>query len=157
MTRHFYTDPLAAAWMAKHFGIEFRYWRWNDLSFQFTPVNARAVELDSSKLYIHPDSLHLLEPQVGDEYLLPRWKTGNLTGYRAGYYNGVRKARGCQLHGDRIGDEYYFSDTPDGHAQPFSIRDSVPEKRNVADVFKAIGFPKTRNGKPFHWPESEAV
>lgn len=22
MTRHFYTDPLAAAWMAKHFGMQ---------------------------------------------------------------------------------------------------------------------------------------
>jgi hypothetical protein len=66
MTRWFYTDPLAAAWMAKHYGMKFRYWRWDNLSYQFLPVNARAIDLDSSKLYTHPDSLHLLEPKVGD-------------------------------------------------------------------------------------------
>jgi hypothetical protein len=48
MTRHFYTDPLAVAWMAKHFGMEF------DPTF------------DERVHPIAKESLHLLEPKDGD-------------------------------------------------------------------------------------------
>lgn len=57
-----YKDPLAAAWMAKYHSMRFLKWKWSDLSFQFIP-SGRDKDPDSSKLYIHPDSLHLLEPQ----------------------------------------------------------------------------------------------
>lgn len=49
--RYFYTDPLAADWMVKHFGMEFEH---------------RGIRDENSIYIIHPDSLHLLEPQVGD-------------------------------------------------------------------------------------------
>lgn len=64
-TNLFYTDPLAAAWMAKHFGMEFRFWRWNDLSFQFLPTG-RNKNPDHSRLYIQPESLPLLKPKEWD-------------------------------------------------------------------------------------------
>lgn len=60
--RHFYTDPLAAAWMAKHFGMVFE-------------TSDSGVTISSSlythapnghRFYIHPDSLHLLEPKNKD-------------------------------------------------------------------------------------------
>lgn len=63
--RPYYNDPLAAAWMAKHHGMRFLKWKWSDLSFQFIPSGSDK-DPDSLKLYIHPDSLHLLEPQFGD-------------------------------------------------------------------------------------------
>jgi hypothetical protein len=47
--RYFYPDPLAPAWMARHFGMTF------DL-----------VEWQPDKFYIHPDSLPLLNVQYGD-------------------------------------------------------------------------------------------
>lgn len=70
MTRYYYTDPLAAAWMAEYFGMRFigdegqdldladgcGFWRGGTYYFY-----------DNEKLiYIHPDSVHLLEPQEGD-------------------------------------------------------------------------------------------
>lgn len=69
MTRKaFYTDPLAAAWMLRHHGMGFnvssgvaeniKHIRiWDEITDYYRPGN---------KFYIHPDSLHLLEPQVGD-------------------------------------------------------------------------------------------
>ncbi len=75
--RYFYTDPLAAAWMAKHFGMKFvvdnkslyaeRYmligeYRW---MFDLNHVG-KAFE-------IHADSQHLLMPEIGDiiEFFYP--------------------------------------------------------------------------------------
>ena len=69
--RFFYTDPLAAAWMAKHFGMTFEFWhreysyRPDDLEY----VVARFMRDGRVErpVYVHPDSLHLLEPQIGDQ------------------------------------------------------------------------------------------
>ena len=63
--QYFYRDPLAAAWMAKHFGMRFLHLKWNELDFQFLPIRKDA-DPDTSNLYIHPDSLPLLEPALGD-------------------------------------------------------------------------------------------
>lgn len=69
--RYFYTDPLAAAWMKHNYGMNF--------------ISARELFKDERSVcseglgwygfyeipsYIHPDSVHLLEPQVGDFLLL---------------------------------------------------------------------------------------
>lgn len=60
--RWFYTDPLAAAWMAKHFGMHF-----TDIDqLEVFPLNWTSPLLHGVRMYVHPDSLHLLEPQVGD-------------------------------------------------------------------------------------------
>lgn len=66
--RYYYTDALAAAWMAKHFGMKF----YHPDGDEFAPVGTSdAVDLfinaeHGQRLYIHHDSLALLEPQSGD-------------------------------------------------------------------------------------------
>lgn len=151
--KYYYTDPLAAAWMAKHFEMEF----WGcERKISKDLILACINDPFCPGWEIHPDSLHLLEPNKGDEYKLPRYKSGKITKYEVGYYTGLRKERGCQLHGDRIGDEYYFSDLLNGHAQPRIVRDSVAERRNIKDFFMQLGFPEKRNGVAFMWPEWES-
>lgn len=66
--KYFYKDPLAAAWMAKHFGMRFQ-----DNGYEASPYEELLSHYDAGgdgktfpKYYIHPDSLHLLEPQRGD-------------------------------------------------------------------------------------------
>jgi hypothetical protein len=54
--RYYYDDPLAASWMAKHFGMRFETWTGG------VPADIG----DLGNIYIHPDSLHLLEPQDMD-------------------------------------------------------------------------------------------
>ena len=55
--RHFYNDSLAAEWMEKHFDMRYEgladpiYWHEDAIP---------------AKIYIHPASLRLLEPQVDD-------------------------------------------------------------------------------------------
>jgi len=71
MTRYFYADPLAAAWMQKHFGMKFEYVESYSDDSWMEPIDldrmmkiAGRYGLDSyqlEKLYIHPDSLPLLE------------------------------------------------------------------------------------------------
>lgn len=78
MKRYFYTDPFAAAWMTTHHGVTYV----NDLPHGqghcFQVISRASGWADASpydlilpcngkpRVYIHPDSLHLLEPQVGD-------------------------------------------------------------------------------------------
>jgi hypothetical protein len=77
---YFYTDPLAAAWMQKHYGMRFLTphgdeLRWFDGKMMFgKPYPLEGSVLEGKTLliesldphYIHPDSLHLLEPRAGD-------------------------------------------------------------------------------------------
>lgn len=67
--KYFYTDPLFAAWMATHHGIRFTTEYGDDTSF-VPPIYFHEPENGESyfgKLYVHPDSLHLLEPTNDDE------------------------------------------------------------------------------------------
>jgi hypothetical protein len=80
MTRHFFTDPLAAAWMSKHFGMRLEgnvsehnesveFGRFTCAARPYETLwghVVKAAEDESRKWYIHPDSLHLLEPRAGD-------------------------------------------------------------------------------------------
>jgi hypothetical protein len=69
--RFFYSDPLTAAWMVRHHGMMLTTGR---LSGDVIHVRCEQGAMVIShlaifplfKAYIHPDSLHLLEPQVGD-------------------------------------------------------------------------------------------
>jgi hypothetical protein len=84
--RYFYTWPLAAAWMAKHFGMEFET---NLYISDWCAAIVTQMEFGSvqEKYYIHPDSLHLLEPQKndiicirdGDSISYGKWHSGNNT------------------------------------------------------------------------------
>lgn len=59
MSRHFYTDPLAAAWMAKHFGMRFC----SSPDGVFMDVDMPVSLIDAGhRGYIHPDSLQVLRP-----------------------------------------------------------------------------------------------
>jgi hypothetical protein len=81
MTRWFYTDPLAAAWMAKHFGMRFTCQGNGYDPLQGKPFGIEVLYhfLDTGyasnllPIRIHPDSLHLLQPQIGD---ILNWQTG---------------------------------------------------------------------------------
>lgn len=78
---YFYTDPLAAAWMAKHFGMQFDSCPSNS---HFTPEGA-PLSFYPSQYIVHPDSLHLLEPQPDDIVLVNDGEGANhLTWWRDG-------------------------------------------------------------------------
>jgi len=77
MTRRYYTDPFAAGWMSKHFGLEVTrtHCHREDGAFgeSTRPVPlwilARDIENQVServKYYVHPESENLLKPEVGD-------------------------------------------------------------------------------------------
>lgn len=79
MNRWYYTDPLAAAWMAKHFGMKFEsdfhkkfddsFWRYDceQAVIESCLDNCDAYNpLHKEKYCIYHDSLHLLEPQIMD-------------------------------------------------------------------------------------------
>lgn len=76
MTRYFYTDAIAAAWMAKHFGMQYvcggdSCMTWE--SIQEYDMNGK-WEWDAPIkpiAYIHPDSLFLIEPTNGDVMYVP--------------------------------------------------------------------------------------
>lgn len=70
--RYFYTDALAAAWMAKHFGVKFVDIYYPDplavydiCDFVVNTADGPYDNIDK-KFYLHPDSLAILEPQAGD-------------------------------------------------------------------------------------------
>lgn len=67
--KYFYTDPLAAAWMANKFMMEFvaddgREIIITDLGFDFK--NPTALDRSPRKAFISPDSLHILGLCEGD-------------------------------------------------------------------------------------------
>lgn len=64
--RHFYTDALAAAWMAKHFGMQFVYANENSICTAETVRDDCQLPEYDGVHYIHHDSVHLLEPRIGD-------------------------------------------------------------------------------------------
>lgn len=68
--RYFYTDPLAAAWMAKHFGMRFVSWHSGkeyDVSVIESNVGSPIESIRESQRYVvAEDSLQLLEPRLGD-------------------------------------------------------------------------------------------
>jgi len=60
--RYYYNDALKAAWMAREFGVKFQ-WPSGDKLYDY---GSDWRNFTANFLYIHPDSLHILEPQVGD-------------------------------------------------------------------------------------------
>jgi len=64
--RYFYTDPLAAAWMAKHFGMRFLHYDTENECDILALFAAGIFRFQVIKLTLHPDSQPLLEPRVGD-------------------------------------------------------------------------------------------
>ncbi len=144
--RYFYTDPLAAAWMAKHFGMKFGILYkgqvvWNcigQIDRPWGPLESVADIIDPisqhEALYIHHDSHALLEPQAGDLI----------------FYD--------NLHGGEAWDEFRCIITPDderypyvGTGEPLMLMDGGehPYRKELCRIIQ-------RNGIPFHWPDVES-
>ena len=89
--RYYYTDPVAAAYMTAHHKIRFKrnddLREWGRTNSSYSAIIELCIDLEdktpgdgglmwktklfpdeafSGKFYIHPDSLPLLEPRVGD-------------------------------------------------------------------------------------------
>jgi hypothetical protein len=63
--RHFYTDPLAVLWMAKHFGM--RFVEEYDADVEIKNLHSWSLsKAQPDRFYIHPDSLQLLKSRSGD-------------------------------------------------------------------------------------------
>ena len=128
-SQYFYDDPLAAAWMAKHFGMQFSRGDqciigWGD--FTYSPPNTW-----DAPFVIHPDSVSLLEPQVGDLVEMT-YSRGEWINYR---------------HVTSVEEGYYeIADFPDKYGFPDYIGKDGERK-----IFRIV----ERNSIPFHWPQSE--
>ena len=59
----YYTDPLAAAYMSREFGIKIYANQKCTCSYE----QPRDIAGDVPNFYIHPDDCHIFEPQVGDK------------------------------------------------------------------------------------------
>lgn len=138
MKRYFYRDALAAAWMAKHFGMGFHTGGGDFCKMEMHATAQGYVEdhfgLNAYRWYIHPGSLHLLDPQPGDKIaLLPG---GGGKEIWADVSRFVRKD-----------DELYPSM---GNGSPIIMFDGMAYQY-ASRMTKII----QRNGKVFHTPESE--
>jgi hypothetical protein len=60
--KYYYDCPVSAAYMAKHFGVQFD----NGDSFKSACECAHLTDCSELPFYIHPDSLPIFEAQVGD-------------------------------------------------------------------------------------------
>ena len=144
--RYYYTDPLAAAYMAKHYCMKFRD---NDGETLESDRDVLVGNYDGGyydpvegNIEVHPDSLHLLEPQVGDAVEFDRWFWDRQRFHEYKDYP-------YHAHYGRVGaygrnDEYLGIsscgvgwDNTDADSPRFTL------------PFKII----QRNGKPFFWPE----
>lgn len=133
MAKYYYTDPLAAAWMAKHFGMKI-YWISNGYEIQdygwesIIPMDYDCVDgrRSEDKYYIHPDSLHLLEPETGDVYEVDQSEVRYI---------------------DRDGVERITK-----KSSPYADFMRVPSSGRTNGVFLRI---IQRNGIPFHWPKCD--
>lgn len=139
--RYFYTDPLAAAWMAKHFGMLFQFENGRECYFDEDP---HVFRLTSSRFFIHPDSMRLLEPQVGDAVEFDRWHWDRQrqedmkdAPYKPHYGSVIQCGKGEWLEVVSAGVGW---DTTFGGHQ-FAMQHKIIQ----------------RNGIPFMWPASEAA
>jgi hypothetical protein len=71
MKRYFYTDPLAAAWMAKHFGMQIFAWATDSVSDCEHIARDKRCSPPSQNYLVDACSLSLLEPQEFDMVLYP--------------------------------------------------------------------------------------
>lgn len=98
MTRYYYTDPLAAAWMAKQYGMQFepREKSWNKIEHWTSLIaeleDCHSIEEDRArgKYYIHPDSLPLLEPNIGDLVIFLNARTTHIVSDVCSFASGYK-------------------------------------------------------------------
>ena len=143
MTRFFYTDPLASAWMANHFGMRFllegeEFEEWGAEIHDLWPDFGEDTAI---KYHINPDSLHLLELQGGDAVEFDRWY------WERNRHKDIKDAPYTPHYGRVIQHSDYIEISSAGHGW-----DNTLGGGKIALPHKII----QRNGIPFHWPEKEA-
>jgi hypothetical protein len=144
--RYYYDCPIEAAYMAKNFGMEFQDENdWDaeviihdkDAGFLYSRGTEEMASKEmyiGEKIYVHPDSLPILEPQ-------PKDKVGN------DHYSDLV-----------VSDEDYKRYLRARHDEEFSAVFSVPlisvskAKDGIASGEAVI---EKRDGKPFFWPKEE--
>ena len=125
MNKPYYTCALAAAYMAREFGVLIGQWRkesgvfFSKVGWLLTPIGS--VIKGKDKLYIHPDSFHIFKPQAGDI------ATDTADGGISLHISGDKK----QLYSYTLG------------CDPMKI-----EQHEIKDLVIIL-----RNKKPFFWPE----
>jgi hypothetical protein len=134
MTRYYYTNPVAAVWMAEQYGMRFASWcnikndwrkdtkgKLNEWDLNVIQCNIGSP-IESIKrgllYYTHPESMDILKPQVGD------------------------MVRG------RINPNRAITVT----SRPGHSRGKV----HINTLAERVNHIIQRDGKPFHWPEVEA-
>lgn len=130
MRRFYYTDPLAAAWMENKFDMKFIDLNGGDIWIcEANYMYGENEQVDRS--YIHPDSMHLLEPKERD--LVDGW---------AGRIGFVEERE----------DEEDITDgfTINVHGGSWECPRESQGRTLQYEIIQ-------RNGIAFHWPESEEV
>ena len=76
MSKLYYDDALAAAYMAREFGIKSQYYDQEAQEFKDERIRTiyESIPYNNQKFYIHPDSYSVFEPMVGD---LISWTIGH--------------------------------------------------------------------------------
>lgn len=144
--KYYYTDPLAAAWMGKHFGMRF--------DTEIEPYLYLHGE-DNVPYYIHPDSLQILEPEVGDLIGANRLKPSDFKIEEAKLYSKILMHDCARLPeykysgGFIIPPGYFYQELIETEERADWIFEDGFE--NYMDCYKII----QRNGIAFMWPEGE--
>ena len=147
MTQYYYSDPLAAAWQAKHFGIDIYTHRldngvhpkrYRDFNESVADIAKNVVDGWQDRYYVYPDSLPLLEPQIGDWVAVFSGKASI----------GSWPDEVTSIH--RPNDETYPY-AGDGRLV-VGLEGCHPDWKYFDDC-KII----QRDGKAFHWPERDAA
>lgn len=125
--RYYYTDPLAAAWMTRHFSMGLIINNSNglkmpSLDFNWFSLSEADIKKYGLKYQVHHASLPLLDPQVGDLGLFVSEENGE---YFDNIVSFCKNRKDWARHDGREMDESWF--------------------------IKII----QRNGIPFMWPEVE--
>jgi len=144
MTKLYYTDPLAAAYMSREFGVEYhklgkianwKVWQIDgevDGAIFIDPKIMSHIDFlhdFGGKFSIHPDSLHIFEPQEGDYIYFDNEFGENRDEYGIGEVS-------ISLWTDEV----------------LSVRwGNIGLRLNECENVRII----QRNGKPFFWPEEE--
>ncbi len=135
----FYKDPLAAAYMAREFGVTYLDKETSKDGAEYKVNYALMMEGDDlsrplSRYDIHPDSLPIFEPKKGDKICRIDSHTGK------GVWDEVEQRVEPQ-------DEDYPSPSVTGSYIEVDSGECWPIEA-VTNIFQ-------RNGRPFFWPEIE--
>ena len=141
----YYTDPLAAAYMAREFGVKFtttqkqrvkrgvpaRYTHIKKKVELSNPWSIACSSYKNKKLFIHPDSYYIFEAQLDD----------------------IEQATDCVINPEMCINKVVEDEVPH-KMYPYSVIHQTPANLMLKE---GVGQIIQRNNKPFFWPESEEL